>query len=105
MEPLDEILDLERRTADLLDAERAKAASWLDETRRGIEQQARSDEARLRASAAADDAAVKREAGEQAAAIVARAQSLARRARDLDDRRLKPIVWKHVAAIVPKSEP
>lgn len=105
MDPLQDILALERDIAVRLDAERTKAAHWLEQATREIDEAAQADAARLKASAAAEEAAAQAAAVEQAAAIVQQAHALAARAEQPGEDRLAPIVWKHLVAIVPGTAP
>jgi hypothetical protein len=103
-DPLDEILEVEKATGTALDAERARAARWLEQARLETEQATQSEIARLKASAAPDQAAAKQAAAAKAGAIVEPAESFARALKDLDEDRLKQIVWTHVATVVPRDQ-
>ncbi|HSP16564.1 MAG TPA: hypothetical protein VLV78_17600 [Thermoanaerobaculia bacterium] len=98
-ESLDDILVIEREIGDMVDLERSKAAQWLEETTRSIDEAAQSELARLGQSAAQDQAAAKKNAEEKAEDIVERARSLAARIEAARDEQLKSIVRKHIACI------
>jgi len=101
MDPLTEVFEVEQGTRALLDAERGKAAQWLEETQRTIDQTTASEIARVDASAAAEQAAARDAAAAKAREIVNAAESLAARVASCDDARLRPIVWRRLATIVP----
>jgi len=104
-ELLEDILALERETAETVGAERSKAARWLEETVRAIDSAAEAERARLNEVAAQDEASAEKSAAEKAAGIVEQAKSLATRIEGLDDARLRPIVSKQIAPIVPGPKP
>ncbi|HEX6639979.1 MAG TPA: hypothetical protein VF215_02645 [Thermoanaerobaculia bacterium] len=98
---LDDVLAVERELAELMGAERRKAARWLEERRREIESTAKAELRRLEQSAREDEETAKKSAAEKAAVIVEQSGSIARRIEALDDARLGPIVRKHLACLVP----
>ena len=104
-QPLDHILAVERETAVLVEAERAKASKWLDETKRAIDEAGRAEIALLNDTTVQREAAAKATAAEKAAAIVDDANAFAARLAAVDDDRLRPIVWKHIAGIAAGSKP
>jgi hypothetical protein len=104
-ELLDEVFDIEKSARELLDAERAGAARWLDEQTRTIEQDTASAIAAMNATAADDDVRARERAASEAGEIVRAAQALAERAARLDDERLTAIVRSHLAALLPRRTP
>ena len=101
MDSLSEILDVERDIAQRLEGERAKAAAWLAEKKRALEQPAQSEIDRLERAAAEDQASLRQAAEERSAEIARRATVLAERIRRIDDDHLARIVWDHLQRIVP----
>lgn len=98
---LDDVLDVERELAELMGAERQKAARWLAERRGEIDSAAKAEVERIERSAREDEETAKKAAAEKAGGIVEQSESVARRMEALDDARLAPIVRKHLACIVP----
>ncbi len=98
-ESLDDILVIEREIAAMLAGERAKAAQWLEDTKRSIDQTAQAELARVHETAAVDQERARETARLNAASIVEKAESVAARLDSLGDEQLKPIVWRHVATI------
>lgn len=101
MNPLNAILDIEKDIAERLTAERAKAAQWLQQSKLDIEQSAQSENARLQVSTAQAEASARDVAAKHSAEIVQRARTSSSQLELFDPDRLKQLVWKHIAAIVP----
>jgi hypothetical protein len=101
MEPLAEILDVERGIGEMLEGERSKAAQWLLEKRREVDQAAQIEIERLKATSARDEIALRDRVEARATALVQQAAALADRIKGLDDERLTRIVWDHLQAIAP----
>ena len=101
MDPLAEILDVERGIEEMLEGERSKAAQWLSEKRRAFDQAAQVEIARLQATSAQEEVALRRQVEARATALVQQAVALADRIKSLDDERLTRIVWEHIQAIAP----
>lgn len=99
---LDDVLGVERELAELMGAERRKAARWLEERKREIESAAKVERERLEHSAREDEENAKNTTAENAAVIVEQSVSIARRIDALDDARLAPIVRKHLGCLVPE---
>lgn len=98
---LDDVLAVERELAELMAAERGKAARWLEERRGEIASAAKAEHARIEQSVREQEAAAGNAAAGEAAVLVEQSRALARRIEALDDTRLGPIVRKHLAGIVP----
>jgi len=100
---LQEVLEVERRIRELLDAETHKAQQWLEQALRESEQAAQATRAQLQASLAQREAAARRAADAEADALVRRARVIAERIAALDEEILLPIVWRHMAVIGPEG--
>ena len=107
MEPdtLAEVLDIESEIKETLEAEKQRALRWLEQTKRQIQQATEDEVARLKQSAGQREALAKQAAADQAAEVERRAVALADRVDKLDDRRLRQLVWPHIAGIAPQSQP
>ena len=103
--PLESVLAVERELAELIGSERRKAAQWLEERKREIDETAKAELVRLQHDAQENEEAAKKAGAEHAAAIVEQSRTLAGRLETLDDDRLRPIVRKHLAWIVPGATP
>jgi hypothetical protein len=103
MELLKEILEVEHAIATTLEAERARAARWLEDERRTIEREAQNETTRATASAAQSEAAAKEAAAEAAAAIRAEATAFAHGLHALHDERLQRLARKPIGTIVPRA--
>ena len=104
MEPLAEILDVERGIEEMLEGERSKAAQWLLQKRREFDQAAQIEIERVQATAAQDEIALRARFVARATALVQQAAALADRIKSLDDERLTRIVWDHLQAIAPRLD-
>lgn len=97
-DPLEDVLAAERELAELIGAERQKAARWLEARKREIDAEAAAQRARLEEAARERDEQAKKDAAARAAALVEQARATAARMEALDDEHLRPIVLEHVAA-------
>ena len=101
---LDEIFVIEQQTAAELDAERSKAAAWLEQTTKDIDRASQTEIERLKTAAQQNESAAKAAASKKAAEIVDSAKSLAARIETLKDEALQPIVRQHIACIAPEAQ-
>jgi hypothetical protein len=99
---LTEVLDVERQIKEQLVVERDKAQRWLEQANCESDAATQAELAQLAQSRAVGAQAAKQAAAVKAAAIVQQAQAAAERIERLDDRYLQPIVWQHLAEIIPR---
>jgi len=102
---LAEILRVEKELREQLDAERRRASEWLAATRRDLDAAHQRDLEALRAAAAQGDAGAAGEASQQAAQLIREAEEAARRADRCQPEDLRPVVRRHLAAILPGGAP
>lgn len=103
--PLAEVLEAEKSAAAAIAAARLEAEAWLDAERATIAAAKDAELRALAARAALDEEAARQAASAAAVKMVAAADQFSRELRALNDGDLRPIVVRHVAAIIPGPEP
>ena len=102
---LAEVFEAEKAAAAAIAAARLEAEAWLGGERLAIANETDATLKALAAQAAENERAARRAAVEDAARIVAEAESFSRELRALGDRELQPLVARHVATVIPESHP
>jgi hypothetical protein len=102
---LAEVFEAEKVAAAAITAARLEAETWLNGERASIGNETDASLKALAAQAADNEAAARRAAAEDAAQIVAEAEAFSRELHALDDRELVPLVARHVASLIPGSQP
>lgn len=103
--PLTAVLEAEKTAAAAIAAAKLEAEAWLEAQRRTIVGERDATLQALAARAAADEEAARQAASTGAAKMVAAADEFSRELRALSDRELRPIIARHVTAILPGPEP
>jgi hypothetical protein len=101
VDPLKEILEIERGIRDRLVVEKAKAARWLEQCKLDLEPTTQSEIDRLKTAAAQNEASARRDATEKAEEIPRQARVLAEHIEQLDEALMKRLVAQHIAVILP----
>ena len=99
---LAEILGVEQELRAQLDTEREQASRWLEQQRREIDLAHAARLAQLQAEAGQRREDALAAARESAAAIVRDAEAAAAAQSAVDDEHLRPLVRRHLAAILPE---
>jgi len=102
---LAEILRVEKELREQLDDEQARAAAWLAESRRELDAAHGRELEALEAAGAASEPAAAQAARDEAAQLLRAAQEAARLAEGLRPEDLRPVVRRHLAAILPGGLP
>jgi len=102
---LAEILCVEKELRRQLDDERARAEEWLAATRRELDAAHERELGALEAAGVAGEPAAARDASERAAQLLREAGDAARIAGGLRPGDLRPLVRRHLAAILPGGAP
>ena len=103
--PLPEVFEAEKAAAAAIAAAKLEAEAWVNGERLAI---GKAMDARLKAlatQASENEDAARQAAVAEAATIVADAEGFSRELRALGDRELLPLVARHIAAIIPGSQP
>jgi hypothetical protein len=103
-EPLEDIFAFEGEIADGLGAERSRAARWLEETKRAVDEVTQRDIARLKETIAQNESEAQEGATRKAAAIVAQTKSSCERLAHLDDGYLKSLICQRIASTLPGAK-
>ena len=99
---LAEILGVEQELRAQLDAEREQASRWLEQQRREIDLAHEARLLRLQTEAGQRREVALVAARERAEAAVGNAEGAAAAQSALSDKRLRPLVCRHLAAILPE---
>ena len=102
---LAEILRVEKELREQLDGEQARAAAWLAETRRELDASHERELESLEATDVAGESAAAQAACDEAARVLREARNAARIAEGLRPDDLRPLVRRHLAAILPGGAP
>jgi hypothetical protein len=102
---LAEVFEAEKAAAASIAAARLDAEAWLNGERSSIAQETDARLKALTAQAAKNEAAARRAAAEDAAKIVADADAFSRELHALGDGELAPLVARHLASLIPGSQP
>lgn len=104
-DPLEDVLNVERELAGVMESERLKAARWLEERKAGIDRSAEVALAAIGGAVRDDEQAATAAREENAAALVENSRQVAGRLAALDEGRLRAVVRKHLSAILPGAGP
>lgn len=102
---LAEILRVEKELREQLDEARARAGKWLAETRRELDASHEHELGALGAPGVAGEPAAAQAARDEAARLLAEAEGAARLAGRLGPEDLRPLLRRHLAAILPGGAP
>jgi hypothetical protein len=102
---LAEVFEAEKAAAASIADAKREAEAWLGGERRAIANATETTLKALAAEAAASEAAARGAAVEDAAQIVAEAETFSRELRAVGDRELQPLVARHVATVIPTTHP
>lgn len=101
---LGKVVEAEKEIQERLDAEKAKADTWLNEIRTGAEKSLSETENKLKAALENRIKEASAEAEKKADSIIRAAGSTADKLRNISDNDLKEIISKHIIKILPGGQ-